>query len=56
VDVSAHWAGGATAVAISRGARTSHRDLIVVVDRLFLLAVRHARSNAICFLAQIARP
>jgi serpin B len=42
---------------ITRGARTNHRDPIVVtVDRPFLLAVRHARSKAIYFLAQIARP
>jgi len=28
----------------------------VDVDRPFLLAVRHARSGAIYFLAQVARP
>ena len=30
--------------------------IVVTVDRPFLLAVRHARSGAIYFLAQIARP
>lgn len=30
--------------------------IVVTVDRPFLLAVRHARSKAIYFLAQIARP
>jgi len=30
--------------------------IVVTVDRPFLLAVRHARSGAIYFLAQVARP
>ena len=30
--------------------------IVVTVDRPFLLAVRHARSGALYFLAQIARP
>ncbi|KJK50812.1 hypothetical protein UK23_09080 [Lentzea aerocolonigenes] len=30
--------------------------IVVAVDRPFLLAVRHARSKAIYFLAQVARP
>jgi serpin B len=57
VDEQGLEGAAATAVMITRGARTNHRDPIVVtVDRPFLLAVRHARSKAIYFLAQIARP
>ncbi|MGW4209709.1 serpin family protein [Lentzea sp. NPDC004789] len=57
VDEQGLEGAAATAVMISRGARPNRRDPIVVtVDRPFLLAVRHARSKAIYFLAQIACP
>ncbi|SFR24307.1 serpin B [Lentzea waywayandensis] len=48
----------ATAVVKSRGAspRKPVDPIAVQVDRPFLVAVRHARSKAIYFLAQVARP
>ncbi|SES11741.1 serpin family protein [Lentzea albida] len=48
----------ATAVMKSRGARPRKpaHPVVVLVDRPFLLAVRHARSKAVYFLAQVARP
>ncbi|MEU3647035.1 serpin family protein [Lentzea sp. NPDC034063] len=48
----------ATAVRMTRGGRSrAPQDPIVVrVDRPFLVAVRHARSGALYFLAQVARP
>lgn len=48
----------ATAVLMTRGARPAKlpEPIVVTVDRPFLLAVRNARSRAIYFLAQVARP
>ena len=48
----------ATAVVMTRGLRSvpPSDPIVVQVDRPFLLAVRHARSKVIYFLAQIANP
>jgi len=57
IDEQGLEGAAATAVMIGFGMPPPPADPVVVtVDRPFLLAVRHARSKAIYFLAQIARP
>ncbi|MET9626143.1 serpin family protein [Lentzea sp. NPDC006480] len=57
VDEKGLEGAAATAMGMTRGGRRLREEPIVVtVDRPFLLAVRHARSKAIYFLAQVARP
>jgi serpin B len=58
IDEQGLEGAAATAVVMSRGFRPARpaEPIVVHVDRPFLLAVRHARSGAIYFLAQVARP
>ncbi len=57
IDEQGLEGAAATAVMIRPGRSPRPTDPVVVtVDRPFLLAVRHARSKAIYFLAQVARP